>query len=285
MSLFMLGTVYQHDTGQHGDSFEWAVHEAIAAGEWSLQQYVADALARCGIRTSQPTSILFGAERARHLGYLDLISEQAGDRAHLRVPTQGRPPLLTKFLPIAASGARRASDLPSSLMALGKADLLLGCAETQAFVAATVKVNPSALEDGPGLRIGITPESPRMPHGVYMHPRKNLTVISIPRVRGFVESFYKAELMVRQVLSRRVRTPSDLQVPDADARELASWLVERREHPALDVTDDLNDLAAPAAQFVVLGRPRPADPRMTTYLHRLHEEVGVVLAPQLQLVG
>ena len=285
MSLFMLGALYKHDTGQHGDSFEWAVHEAVAAREWQLSEYVSDALSKCGIRTTEPCSILFGAERARHLGFLDLVAAEAGDKAHIRLGLQGRPPLLSRLLPVAAGGPRRAAELPSSLRALGKADLLFGCANTQAYVPATVKVNASQLEDGPGLRIGVTPETPRLPSGVYPHPRKNLLLISIPRVRGFVESFFKAELMVRQVLSRRVREPSDLQLPDTDERNLAAWLVEHRRQPALDITNQLGEMAAPAGDFVVLGRPRAADPRMTTYLHRLDEERGVVLAPQLQLVS
>ena len=229
MTLFMLGSLYKHDPGQHGDSFEWAVHEAIAAQEWSMREMLQDALRLCGIETSDPTSILFGAERARHLGYLDLIGEQAGDRAHFRVGTPGRPPLLSKFLPIAAAGRQREGELPPSLASLGKADLLVGCGESQAFVAATVKVNSSALVDGAGLRIGITPEAARLPAGVYQHPRKSLVLVSVPRVRGFVETFFKAEGMVRQVLGRRARTPNDLDLPDADARDLASLMVERRE--------------------------------------------------------
>lgn len=58
------------DKGMRGDGFEWAVHEALSGGEPKVVDPVSAALARASkLKDAAPTSLLFGAERAKYLGF------------------------------------------------------------------------------------------------------------------------------------------------------------------------------------------------------------------------
>ncbi len=53
----------ERDKGMRGDGFEWAVHEAVAGGEWRVTEIVADVLKKVSPKyrdASGTSSLLFG---------------------------------------------------------------------------------------------------------------------------------------------------------------------------------------------------------------------------------
>ncbi|MFJ5303774.1 hypothetical protein [Streptomyces sp. NPDC088350] len=100
----------ERDKGMRGDGFEWAVHEAIAGGEPLVTELVADALGRTSPKvfrgSSGTSSLLFGYERAKYLGFLEAVVENAGEEAVLLPDSQGRPyRFASDWLKHAARGA------------------------------------------------------------------------------------------------------------------------------------------------------------------------------------
>ena len=99
------------DKGMRGDGFEWAVHEAIVGGEPLVTDLIATVLPRLSPRSframDQPSSLLFGYERAKYLGFLDAVVENAGGDA-LLLPDgkQGRPFYFGPWVTVAAQGQR-----------------------------------------------------------------------------------------------------------------------------------------------------------------------------------
>src|SRR5437016_4496114 len=81
------------DKGLRGDGFEWAVHEAIVGGEPRVVEIVVDTITRASrrIRIAQPTSLLFGHERSKYLGFMDAVIENTTDEAVLVPDGQGHP--------------------------------------------------------------------------------------------------------------------------------------------------------------------------------------------------
>lgn len=69
----------ERDKGMRGDGFEWAVHEAILGKEPSVINPVSHAMRRASkyVKDSEPTSLLFGQERAKYLGFLDAVVDEA----------------------------------------------------------------------------------------------------------------------------------------------------------------------------------------------------------------
>ena len=70
----------ERDKGMRGDGFEWAVHEAIMGREPSVIEPVGYAMRRASRSVGErlPNSILFGQERAKFLGFLDAVVDEAG---------------------------------------------------------------------------------------------------------------------------------------------------------------------------------------------------------------
>lgn len=82
------------DKGMRGDGFEWAVHEAVLGQEPTVIEPVADAMGRASkkfLTMDMPTSLLFGYERAKYLGFLSAIVEDADSQAVLLPDGRGRP--------------------------------------------------------------------------------------------------------------------------------------------------------------------------------------------------
>jgi hypothetical protein len=70
----------ERDKGMKGDGFEWAVHEAILGKEPLVLDPIADAIRKASrfVSGADPTSLLFGYERAKYLGFLDATVNSAG---------------------------------------------------------------------------------------------------------------------------------------------------------------------------------------------------------------
>jgi hypothetical protein len=95
------------DKGLRGDGFEWAIHEAVLGGEPLVTGPVFDVMRKASryLSGTAPTSLLFGHERARHLGFLDAVIENAGDEAVLLPDGRGHPYAFGPWVAVAGGGA------------------------------------------------------------------------------------------------------------------------------------------------------------------------------------
>ena len=151
------------DKGSRGDGFEWAVHEAIVGGEPRVVERVAEALRKVSPKAfsdlDTPTSLMFGHERARHLGFADAVVSNASGDAVLLPDGSGRPFAFGSWVPIAARGVVAKPSLGTRIKKVWKTDLFLSGPEKSRFAAATIKSNWHQLEDGNGLRLAIVPQA------------------------------------------------------------------------------------------------------------------------------
>jgi hypothetical protein len=136
----------------------------------------------CRIRGPNVESILFGAEKSGSQRLIDTASELLTPDSLLMVGARGRPVLLRRYIERAARAFRSQdyrSRLPTSIRGLWKADLFLGRAEPDRWVATTVKINPQHLERAPGLRVGIVPAKGTR-DAAYLDDQRNLIVCPLP---------------------------------------------------------------------------------------------------------
>ncbi len=165
------------DKGMRGDGFEWAVHEAIIGREPRVLKIIAEALEKTSpkIRDADPISIMYGQERARYLGFLDAVVQEAGEEAFLLPDGRGRPFNFGPWVATAAGGKTSEPLLKPRIKSVWKTDVFLSSVDNPRHLAATVKSNFEHLEGGPGLRIGIVPESSAgNPAGVRWNPKHQL---------------------------------------------------------------------------------------------------------------
>ncbi len=175
------------DKGMLGDGFEWAVHEAVVGGEWRVTERIDAVLRRASpaFRSAgSPTSLLFGHERSKYLGFLDATIADAGDAANLLPDGRGHPFAFASWVAVAAGGISAEAQLPSRIQKLWKTDLFLGSEDSSRYIAATIKSNHHQLEGGPGLRIAIVPEAKDLASGI--HRRDGLWVAALPDPQGFM---------------------------------------------------------------------------------------------------
>ncbi len=94
------------DKGMRGDGFEWAVHEAILGREPKVIEPVEAAMRRAStnIKSGLPSLILFGQERARYLGFLDAVVDEAGTESVLLPQGSGKPFRFGPWVSVAARG-------------------------------------------------------------------------------------------------------------------------------------------------------------------------------------
>ncbi len=149
------------DKGMRGDGFEWAVHEAVLGKEPTVVEPVSEAMLKASKKfaaMTAPTSLLFGYERAKYLGFLDAIVENADAEAVLLPDGQGRPFYFDgPWMKLAAKGKSSEPNLRPRIRRVWKTDLFLSDEVRHRHVAATIKSSWRLLEDGPGLRLGIVP--------------------------------------------------------------------------------------------------------------------------------
>lgn len=96
----------ERDKGMRGDGFEWAVHEAVLGKEPSVLNPLSEALKRASkfVKDAEPTSLLFGQERAKYLGFLDAVVDDAGTDSYLLPQGSGKPFKFGPWVSIAAQG-------------------------------------------------------------------------------------------------------------------------------------------------------------------------------------
>jgi hypothetical protein len=182
------------DKGMRGDGFEWAVHEAVLGKEPTVVEPVSEAMLKASKKfaaMTAPTSLLFGYERAKYLGFLDAIVENADAEAVLLPDGQGRPFYFDgPWMKLAAKGKISEPNLRPRIRRVWKTDLFLSDEVRHRHVAATIKSNWRLLEDGPGLRLGIVPEAKDLAAGVRRHG--DLWLAVLPDPNGFMGLFNDA---------------------------------------------------------------------------------------------
>lgn len=238
----------ERDKGMRGDGFEWAVHEAIVGAEPRVVELVSAAMRRASRhmkKIERPTSLLFGAERSRHLGFLDAVIENTHENAVVLPDGRGRPFAFGTWVPIAAKGAAAEAELDARIKRIWKTDLFLGDEDRLRHAAATVKSNWAQIETGAGLRIGIVPEAPDLPAGTKSHPKFDLELAVLPDPSGFMGLFNDAYAAVAEavcVVGKHVRPPYYLG-PSATAQRVQAQLERYATAKVEDIEYELDRAA------------------------------------------
>jgi hypothetical protein len=237
----------ERDKGMRGDGFEWAVHEALLGREERVIEPVAHALRRACPYTGSgtPTSILFGHERARYLGFLDAVIDSAGTDAYLLPQGSGRPYKFGPWVAKAARGQAAEPELTERIRQVWKTDLFLAREGDERHFAATVKSNAELLEGGRGLRVGIVPEGPTVKEGVRFDQTTGLWLVVLPDPNGFMGLFNDAYNAVARAICTlgKHQVPPYYAKPSAKAQRVQQQLEKYPDAIAEEIEHALNGAA------------------------------------------
>ncbi|MDR0294513.1 MAG: hypothetical protein LBH95_10240 [Oscillospiraceae bacterium] len=248
ISLFMLPRLYRPGDGDVGICFEYAVHEAIIQKNPLILDRVQTALHMCHINGDTPSSLLFGAEKSGALSLVDSIKAQLTNESRLLAGTRGQPAKLRKHIDSVAASFRKSSireQLPYTICDTWRADLFIGQPLSDQWVATTIKINPTYLEGGRGLRVGIIPMTPGASDNVFKDDNKNLVVCPLPYDGSFMELFYNAWIIVRSFITADAQMPKEVCLPKPSDRFVCEQLVTRGNYPVIDVIEALSNFSQP----------------------------------------
>ena len=237
----------ERDKGMKGDGFEWAVHEAILGKEPSVLAPISSALKRASkyVKDNEPNSIMFGQERAKYLGFLDAVVTDAGKNSYILPQGKGKPFNFGPWVSVAAQGHTAEHLLNERIKKIWKTDLFLSTVDDTKHFATTVKSNYAQLEGGPGLRIGIVPESTQNTAGVSYNQKHGLWVVSLADPNGFMGLFndaYHAVARAICTLGKQDQPPYYVK-PTAKAQKMQEQIEKYPDAKANDIEDALNDAA------------------------------------------
>ncbi|WP_143129076.1 hypothetical protein [Variovorax sp. PDC80] len=239
----------ERDKGMKGDGFEWAVHEAILGKEPRVLDPIAHALKKASrfVKDAEPSSILFGHERAKYLGFLDATVQEAGNDAYLLPEGSGRPYKFGPWVQKAALGAAGEGILSDRIKKIWKTDLFLSVSGDTRHFAATVKSNYGLLEGGRGLRVGIVPESTHLGNaaGVRWDAKHGLWVVTLADPNGFMGLFADGFHAVGRAICSvgKLPVPPYYIKPSAKAQRVMEQLIKFEGAKVLEVEAALNDAA------------------------------------------
>ena len=247
--LLLLPRLYKPGDGDVGLCFEYAVHDALRRRDPDVMERINDAAKKfCKVRGTSLTSLLFGLEKTGALNLIDSVKEALTEESRILTGHQSPPPKLRKHIDGLAAAFRKqsyAERLPSSISGLWKADLFIGATDSDQWVGTSVKINPTKLESAAGLRIGIVPIRGGRSDKVRKDEAKNLVVCPLPHDGSFMEIYYQGWGVVQQVLNAGAVMPREVFLPRTTERQVARYLVDRREFPVVDVIEALAPLAQP----------------------------------------
>lgn len=268
------------DKGMRGDGFEWAVHEAVVGQEWRVTEVVADVLQRVSPGAFKaidaPTSLMFGHERSRYLGFTDAVVENADGDAVLLPDGSGRPFKFGAWVPIAAEGVQAEPRLGHRIKKVWKTDIFLSDENKQRFAAATIKSNWHQLEDGRGLRVGIVPEAPDLEVGRRRFDTLHLAVLPDPD--GFMGLFndgYESVAAAILTVGRHDRAPYYLK-PSAKGQKLQQQLERFATAPVVEIEHALDQAAQ---QGLIAVQRKLLSVEAPNWLH-INEQRTPVIAPK-----
>ena len=237
------------DKGMRGDGFEWAVHEAILGKEPKVLNPISAAMqkASSAMNDDEPTSLLFGYERARYLGFLDAVVDQAGTDAYILPEGRGRPFQFGPWVSLAARGEQAEPLLNERIKKIWKTDIFLSTPTNPRYFAATIKSNFEKLEGGRGLRIGIVPESTAAGNrpGVKYSQKHGLWLVTLDDPNGFMGLFSDAYHAVgRAMCSLGKQEPPTYYVkPSAKAQRMQEQLEKYPDAKVFDIEAALDEAA------------------------------------------
>jgi hypothetical protein len=236
----------ERDKGIRGDGFEWAVHEAILGKEPTVAEPLALAFKKCSkfVKDSDPMSLLFGQERAKYLGFLESVVDGRQD-TFLLPQGSGKPFYFGPWVQVAARGHVAEPHLEARIKKIWKTDLFLYADGDNKHLAATIKSNPSHLEGGAGLRIGIVPEAPGHPAGVNYNGVAKLWQVTLADPSGFMGMFNDAYLSVAKAVNKlgKMEQPSYFAKPSAKGVRLQEQLEKMGDAKAEEVEAALDEAA------------------------------------------
>lgn len=256
------------------------MHEATTGGEPRVSELLTDVLKRLSPRAykgmTAPTSLLFGYERAKYLGFLDAVVDDAGgDAVLLPDGNQGRPFYFGPWVTVAAKGQRAEKLLKPRIEKVWKTDLFLSASDSWRYVAATVKSNWRQLEPGPGLRVGIVPEAADLRPGIrYVN---GLWLAVLPDPDGFMGLFNDAYWSVAAAvctLGKHHRPPYFLK-PSAKGQRLEAQL---EQYPTAKVIDIEHALDEAAQQDLLNVEHRLVSVQPPHWLHINETRTSVIAA-------
>lgn len=270
----------ERDKGMRGDGFEWAVHEAIMGGEPTVIEPVAYAMGRASKRlkdSGAPTSLMFGHERARYLGFLDAVVQDAGEEALLLPDGSGRPFAFDTWVRIAAEGHVAEDRLAERIRKVWKTDLFLGVEDGFRYAAATIKSNFRLLEDGPGLRIAIVPEHKDLRAKYDRSGGLHLAVLPDPD--GFMGLFNDGYSAVARAVLKLGKQPvgAYFEKPSATAERVQAQL---EKYPTVTVTDIAAALDDAAQQDLIGVDRKLLSVDAPSWLSLPEETTVPILAPR-----
>ncbi|MBX3704467.1 MAG: hypothetical protein KF822_11900, partial [Steroidobacteraceae bacterium] len=198
-------------------------------------------------KDAAPRSLLFGHERARYLGFLDAVVQEAGNESFLLPEGSGRPFRFGPWVQIAAKGQAAESELNERIKQIWKTDLFLSAEGDTRYFAATVKSNVEQLEGGRGLRVGIVPESPTYANhaGVRYDRSRALWVVSLADPNGFMGLFNDAYHAVARSMCTlgKQPTPPYYTKPTAKAQKVQEQIEKYPSANVLEIEAALNEAA------------------------------------------
>jgi len=101
------------------------------------------------------------------------------------------------------------------------------------------------LEGAKGLRLAIVPAKQGESDAIEFDEARNLVICPLPYDRSFMQIFYEGWELMMAFLTADARLPADVNLPRPPARQVARYLVDRREFAVRDVIEALKPLAQP----------------------------------------
>lgn len=277
----------ERDKGMRGDGFEWAVHEAIMGGEPTVTEPIHAAMRRASnkiIKDAAPSSILFGQERAKFLGFMDAVVDDAGTDAALLPQGSGRPFKFGPWVSVAAQGHVSENKLNDRIKKIWKADLFLSTDVDSKHLAATIKSNYAQLEGGAGLRIGVVPESNHKGNtaGVRYDAKTGLWVVTLKDPDGFMGLYNDAYHAVARAiirLGKQIEPPYFIK-PTPMAQKIQDQL---EKYPDALISDIEGALDEAAQQDLVISTHKLISVNAPDWLH-VKQLAPVVISPKPKFI-
>lgn len=278
-TLEMLARLYRPGDGDCGLCFEYAVHDALNRREPAVMERIHEAAHEyCRVPGDEPSSILFGLEKAGALNLIDTVKERLTEDSRLLAGVRAQPAKLRRHIDSIAAAFRRRSErdaLPWSIRGVWKADLFVGYTDSDRWVATTVKINATHLEGARGLRIGIVPMRGGQGDTIRKDEKKNLIICPLPHDGSFMEVFYQAWGVVQQFIAADAKLPREAALPRQADRQVARYLADRRAYSVVEVMEALGPLSQPE-----LLRTEEQEAELVSRREDPQEvETGAVLAP------
>jgi len=275
-------TRLERDKGIRGDGFEWAVHEAIMGLEKRVIDPVSHALKRASqfVKDAAPMSVMFGYERAKYLGFLEAVIDEAGTDAYLLPEGSGRPFRFGPWVSLAARGKQAEAELPARIRQVWKTDLFLSTEDNPRYFAATIKSNVALLEGGRGLRIGIVPEDSKtgLLPGVSYSQEHGLWIVALDDPNGFMGLFNDGYNSVARAICTlgKQSPPAYYTKPSAKGQRIQQQMEKYPDATVLDIENALNEAAQ---QGLVTTTDRLVGVNSPDWLH-IKQMAPKVIAPR-----